>query len=153
MTDSGLDLVTAFKLLDTTSVSDALDRLGMKGTCHGILPLVSGAKAVGPALTVKYRARGVQCGSVGDFIDDVQSGQVIVIDNGGRTYCTVWGDLMTLVARTREIAGTVIDGVCREARHLSARYPIYTRGRYMATGRDRWSSRPRMCRFPSATSA
>ncbi len=138
MTDSGLDLVTAFKLLDTTSVSDALDRLGIKGTCHGILPLVSGAKAVGPAFTVRYRARGVQCGSVGDFIDDVPSGQVIVIDNGGRTYCTVWGDLMTLVARTREIAGTVIDGVCRDVPGiLSARYPIYTRGRYMATGKDR----------------
>jgi len=45
---------------------------------HGIRPLVSGVKAAGPAFTVKYRARSVECGSVGDFIDDVEPGQVIV---------------------------------------------------------------------------
>lgn len=138
MTDAQPDLVAAFKALDSTCVSDALDRLGIKGTCHGILPIVSSVKAVGPAFTVKYRARGVECGSVGDFIDDVEPGQVIVIDNGGRTYCTVWGDLMTRVAGSRGIAGTVIDGVCRDVPGiLRAQYPIYTRGRYMATGKDR----------------
>ncbi len=138
MSEIGSDIVAAFKNLDTTSVSDAMDRLGIKGTCHGIQPVVSGVRAVGPAFTVKYRARGVECGSVGDFIDDVPPGRVIVIDNGGRTYCTVWGDLMTLVAGSRGIAGTVIDGVCRDIPGiLRARYPIYTRGRYMATGKDR----------------
>jgi len=138
MTDSQRDLIVAFKTLDTTCVSDALDRLGIKGACHGIRPLVAGVKAVGQAFTVKYRARSAQCGSVGDFIDDVPAGRVIVIDNGGRTWCTVWGDLMTLVAGSRGIAGTVIDGVCRDVPGiLKARYPIYTRGSYMATGKDR----------------
>ncbi|MBN1152593.1 MAG: RraA family protein, partial [Dehalococcoidia bacterium] len=138
MTDDDRRLSDSFNALDTTCVSDALDRLGVKGSCHGILPMVSGVKAVGPAFTVRYRARGVGCGSVGDFIDDVEPGQVVVIDNGARTYCTVWGDLMTMVAGRRGIAGTVIDGVCRDIPGiLRARYPIYTRGRYMATGKDR----------------
>ena len=90
MTDTRGGVADFFKSLDTTCVSDALDRLGIKGACHGITPLVSGVRAVGPAFTVKYRARGLTCGTVGDFLDDVEPGQVVVIDNAGRTYCTVW---------------------------------------------------------------
>jgi 4-hydroxy-4-methyl-2-oxoglutarate aldolase len=132
------DVTAAFAPLDSTCVSDALDRLGIKGACHGIRPILAGARAVGPAFTVLYRACGGTCGSVGDFIDDVPPGQVVVIDNGGRTYCTVWGDLMTMVAGRNGVSGTVIDGVCRDVPGiLHARYPIYTRGCYMSTGKDR----------------
>ncbi|MDP2267958.1 MAG: RraA family protein, partial [Deltaproteobacteria bacterium] len=70
--------------------------------------------------------------------DDVAPGQVVVIDNGGRTYGTVWGDIMTVYAQKRGIAGTVIDGVCRDLpRVLSVRYPLFTKGRFMVTGKDR----------------
>jgi 4-hydroxy-4-methyl-2-oxoglutarate aldolase len=134
-----LELLTKkFMALDTTAISDALDRLGIKGGCQGILPQVSGAKAVGPAFTVRYRPCGVEKGTVGDFLDDVEAGQVVVIDNGGRLYGTVWGDIMTVYAQKRGIAGTVIDGVCRDLpRILEEKYPIFTRGRLMATGKDR----------------
>jgi regulator of RNase E activity RraA len=75
---------------------------------------------------------------VGDFLDDVEPGQVVVIDNGGRTYCTVWGDLMTIDASQRGIAGTVIDGVCRDVPGIrKLRYTIFTKGSYMVTGKDR----------------
>ena len=131
-------LVNAFKGLDTTAISDAMDRLGIKCGCQGILPIVQGAKAVGTAFTVRYRPCGVQKGTVGDFLDDVQPGQVIVIDNGGRMYGTVWGDIMTVYAQKRGIAGTIIDGVCRDLpRVLESKYPIFTRGRLMVTGKDR----------------
>ena len=132
------DLIEKFKEMDTTCISDALDRLGIKCGCEGIVPIVSGSKAVGTAFTVKYRPCGVEKGTVGDFMDDVQPGQVIVLDNGGRTYGTVWGDIMTFYAQRRGIAGTVIDGVCRDLpRILESKYPIYTRGRFMVTGKDR----------------
>ena len=132
------DLIEKFKEMDTTCVSDALDRLGIKGGCEGIVPIVSGVKAVGTAFTVKYRPCGVEKGTVGDFLDDVLPGQVVVLDNGGRTYGTVWGDIMTFYARRQGIAGTVIDGVCRDLpRILESKYPIYTRGRFMVTGKDR----------------
>lgn len=63
---------------------------------------------------------------------------VIVIDNGGRTYCTVWGDLLTLVAVRNKLGGTVIDGVCRDVDHiLELKYPMFTRGHFMVTGKDR----------------
>jgi regulator of RNase E activity RraA len=131
-------LVERFASLDTTCVSDAMDRLGLTGGCRGILPIVQGVRAVGTAFTVRYRPCGVNRGTVGDFLDDVKPGQIVVIDNGGRTYGTVWGDIMTFYAQKRGIAGTVIDGVCRDLpRILESRYPIYTRGRFMVTGKER----------------
>lgn len=132
------DLIENFKRLDTTSISDALDRLGIRGGCLGILPQVPGTKAVGRAFTVRYRPCGIEKGTVGDFLEDVEPGQIVVLDNGGRTYGTVWGDIMTVYAMKRGISGTVIDGVCRDLpKILELKYPIFTRGRFMVTGKDR----------------
>lgn len=138
-TSSQDQLVESFKALDTASVSDAMDKLGIPAGCHGIKPVVQGVKFAGRAFTVKYRACGeVERGTVGDFLDDVPAGHVVVIDNAGRTDCTVWGDIMTTLAHHKGVAGTVIDGVCRDIpkiRDLS--YPIFTRDYYMMTGKDR----------------
>jgi 4-hydroxy-4-methyl-2-oxoglutarate aldolase len=50
----------------------------------------------------------------------------------------VWGDILTAVASRRRIGGTVIHGVCRDVqRALDLGYPIFSRGRYMRTGKDR----------------
>jgi 4-hydroxy-4-methyl-2-oxoglutarate aldolase len=133
------ELVEAFKALDTASVSDAMDKIGIPAGCHGIKPVVTGVKFAGRAYTVKYRACGVvERGTVGDFLDDVPAGDVIVIDNGGRTDCTIWGDIMTTLAHHKGIAGTVIDGVCRDVPKIrELGYPIFTRDYYMMTGKDR----------------
>lgn len=131
-------ILEGFKKFDTTSVSDALDRLGIVGGLHGIRPVVEDTSFCGPAFTVHYVPCGSVKGTVGDFLDDVAPGQVVVLDNGGRTYCTVWGDLMTINASMRGIAGTVIDGVCRDVPGIrQLKYPIFTRGCYMVTGKDR----------------
>ncbi len=131
-------VIAAFKEFDTTSVSDALDRLGIVGGLEGIRPVVAGSVFCGPAFTVHYVPCGVVKGTVGDFLDDVEPGQVVVLDNGGRTYCTVWGDLMSISASQRGIAGTVIDGVCRDVPGIKQlRYPIFTKGCFMVTGKDR----------------
>jgi regulator of RNase E activity RraA len=62
----------------------------------------------------------------------------VVLDNSGRLDCTVWGDILTAVAHKRGLAGTVIHGVCRDiTRSLTLRYPIFSRGRFMRTGKDR----------------
>src|SRR5437899_752311 len=109
------ELVALFEGLDTPGVSDAMDKLGLHGQAMGVMPLANYAKTtVGPAFTVKYVPASNPPGTVGDFIDDVAPGDVIVIDNDGRTDCTVWGDIMTQYAVQRGIAGTVIDGVCRD---------------------------------------
>ncbi|MDF9906329.1 RraA family protein [Pseudomonas laurylsulfatiphila] len=132
-------LVALFEGLDTPGVSDALDKLGLPGQCLGVAPLDNYSKViVGPAFTVQYVSASVPPGTVGDFIEDVLPGDVVVIDNGGRTDCTVWGDIMTQYAGSRQIAATVIDGVCRDVnKALGDGYPIFSKGRFMRTGKDR----------------
>ena len=130
--------IEAFRALSTAAVSDAMDRLGLHGACLGIIPLAVGYRIVGRAFTVKYIPVGVEKGTVGDYIDDVPPGGVVVLDNAGRLDCTVWGDILTSVAHKREVAGTVIHGVCRDtAKSLELRYPIFSRGKFMRTGKDR----------------
>jgi regulator of RNase E activity RraA len=133
------ELVALFAGLDTPGVSDAMDKLGLHGQALGIMPLADYTKVVvGPAFTVKYVPASVPPGTVGDFIDDVAEGDVVVIDNDGRIDCTVWGDIMTQYAGLRRIAGTVIDGVCRDVnKALGDNYPLFTAGRFMRTGKDR----------------
>lgn len=127
----------------TATVSDALDKIGVDGALHGLAPLFDGArpnfiKLCGRAFPVRYVNAGNPPGTVGDYLDDVAPGEVVVLDNAGRTDATVWGDILTAMAHARGVAGTVIDGVCRDvARALDVEYPLYTRGRYMRTGKDR----------------
>lgn len=127
-----------WKALSTATVSDALDRVGLAGQAYGIAPLDRSFRAVGRAFTVRYVPVGATRGTVGDYIDDVAPGAIVVLDNGGRLDATVWGDILTTMASRRGIAGTVINGVCRDvARSLELGYPLFTRGAWMRTGKDR----------------
>ena len=124
--------------LDTTSLSDALDRLGIAGQCLGIKPLDHGFRMTGRAFTILYGPPSKPPGTVGDYIDDLEPDTVVVLDNGGRENATVWGDILTTVAHRRGIAGTVIDGACRDTHlALSLGYPIFSRSYSMRTGKDR----------------
>ena len=119
-------------------MSDALDALGLPGALHGISPLTHTARAVGAAFTVRYEPITDEPGTVGDFLDDVPAGAVVVIDNAGRTDCTVWGGIMTAVAAAHRVAGTVVCGARRDvATAFALGYPLFTTGRFMRTGKDR----------------
>lgn len=139
MSPQDQELVALFAGLDTPGVSDALDKLGLPGQCLGIMPLDNYRQVVvGPAFTVRYVSASTPPGTVGDFVDDVAEGDVVVIDNDGRSDCTVWGDIMTQYAGSQRIAATVIDGVCRDvSKALGDGYPLFTKGRFMRTGKDR----------------
>ena len=132
------ELIAELKAMDTASISDAMDKLGIPCGLLGIQAVIPGHKMCGEAFTVHYVPCGMEKGTVGDFIDDVKPGQVVVIDNAGRTYCTVWGDIMTFTAKTKGIEGTLIDGVCRDVNGIEELgYAIYTKGKYMVTGKER----------------
>ena len=134
----GLEIIKEFKALSTAAISDALGTFGMIGGCLGISPVISGLKMAGRAFTVKYVPVGSVKGTVGDYIDDLGPGDVVVLDNNGRTDCTVWGDILTVTAKIKGVEGTVIDGVCRDVPGIrEEQYPIFTRGRFMVTGKDR----------------
>jgi len=124
--------------LDTASLSDAMDRLGINGQCYQIAPRENSFRMAGRAFTVLYGPAAKPAGTVGDFIDEVPAGGVVVLDNGGREDATVWGDIMTELAHRKGIAGTVIDGISRDvAMCRKLGYPVYSRGHWMRTGKDR----------------
>lgn len=125
--------------LDTATISDALDKLGIAGQCRGIKPRDHAFRMAGRAYTVLYAPiDAAQPGTVGDYIDELEAGTVVVLDNGGRADATVWGDILTGLAHRKGLAGTVIDGANRDT-HLCLElgYPVFSRSFSMRTGKDR----------------
>jgi len=124
--------------LDCAALSDALDRLAIVGQCYKIRPCDPGFRMAGRAYTVLYESADDKQGNVGEFIDDVAPGSVIVIDNQGRDDVGTWGNILTEMAHRRGMAGTVIDGNNRDValcRELG--YPIFSRDTWMRTGKGR----------------
>jgi regulator of RNase E activity RraA len=129
----------AVNALSTSAVSDALDMLGLDGQLSGISAVVPGARCAGPAFTVTFApAREAGEGAAADYLEDVPPGSVVVLDNAGRTDCTVWGDLLTAFARLRGVAGTVVWGAARDTADCARLgYPLFAAGRWMRTGKGR----------------
>ena len=127
------------RTLSTAEISDALDALRLPGSALGIRHIAGARKMMGPAFTVRLVPISLsEPGTVGDFIDDVPAGAVVVIDNGGRLDCTVWGGILSQVAARRGIAGTVVHGTCRDIAEADlAGYPLYATASFMRTGKDR----------------
>jgi 4-hydroxy-4-methyl-2-oxoglutarate aldolase len=136
MTDRNVERASR---LDTATLSDALDKLGIAGQCLGIKPRDHRFRLAGRAYTILYGPIDAAApGTVGDYIDSLEPGTVVVLDNGGREDATVWGDILTAVAHRKGLAGTVIDGANRDV-HLCLElgYPIFSRSYSMRTGKDR----------------
>lgn len=127
--------------LDTCAVSDALDHLGLRGATIGIRPLWPCPKIAGRAVTVKLIAAGE--GKPGAHlataaIGAAAAGDVIVVDNAGRTDVSSWGDVLSNGAQARGIAGVVIDGASRDidgSREIG--FPVYGRAVVPVTARRR----------------
>ncbi|MGE5386303.1 MAG: RraA family protein [Betaproteobacteria bacterium] len=125
---------------DTATVSDALDTLGVNGGLAGIQSLDrQQKKIVGPAYTIRFEpVVNGESAPAADYIDNVPAGAVIVLDNGGRTHCTVWGGILSSVGLSKNIAGTVINGLCRDVDStLAVGFPVFSLGSYMKSGKNR----------------
>ncbi|GAA5201320.1 diguanylate cyclase [Rugosimonospora acidiphila] len=132
------DVVAGLAPLGTSTISDALDRLGLVGQLPRVYPVLQGMRTAGRIFTIAYEPVDAKGGTVGDYIDDVPTKDVLVLDNAARTDVTVWGDILTSVAHARGIQGTVINGVCRDTDRIhELGYPVFSVGRWMRTGKDR----------------
>src|SRR2546427_8329129 len=90
--------VEQFQAFSTTTISDALDRLGVAGQVFGIRPLDRAFRLAGRAFTVRTIPVSAARGTVGDYVDDVPPGNIVVLDNSGRLDATGWGDILTTMA-------------------------------------------------------
>ena len=132
-------VIQELRRFSTPELSDALNRFAIKGGCQGIKPVVPGKRIVGPAVTVrKLPADAVNPKKGGgDYLDIAKKGDVIIIDNGGRMECTVFGDILASACKNAGIEGTVIYGCCRDIEYLkNIDFPVFSKGTYMQTGKD-----------------
>jgi 4-hydroxy-4-methyl-2-oxoglutarate aldolase len=134
----GDEVLEALRKLNTAVVSDTCDRLGLITQAMGIRRIAGSGTIAGRAFTCQYVPCGTEGGTVGDYVDDVAPGSVIVLSNHGRTDVTVWGGILSEVAEHRGIEATVIDGICRDTQRAhDVDYSLYARDHWMRTGKDR----------------
>ncbi|WP_328961265.1 isocitrate/isopropylmalate family dehydrogenase [Streptomyces virginiae] len=136
------DIVDRLARLDTASVSDALDSLGVGGVLAGIAPRVPGTRAAGRAFTVTYRPVDTRADqgfrNAANYLDDVPEGSFVVVDNAGSTTCTNWGSLLTALAQRRGVRGTAVHGSARDISEIrAAGYPLFSTGATMVSGKNR----------------
>ena len=135
------DWRTRLTALDTGVVSDALDKLGLRGATSGIRPVWPCGKIVGRAMTVKTVAAGriTAKSHLGvTAITNAEDGGVIVIDSDSRLDVSSWGDILSTAAKLRGLSGVVIDGACRDVDgSQAADFPVYARAVVPFTARGR----------------
>ncbi len=106
----------------TSTWSDALDQLGIRGVVEGITPRTGSERIAGRAVTVHEDVRPlgaypVEEFAVGRILQAGATDDVLVIDMGGAAVSTL-GGLAAQAATARGIAGVVIDGGCRDIEEI-----------------------------------
>jgi 4-hydroxy-4-methyl-2-oxoglutarate aldolase len=130
------DSVAALEALTTPHLADACLRVGVAVRCGP-----AGLRAVVPGMRCSGRARPARhVGSVDVFLEalsDIERGDVMVIDNGGRLDEACIGDLVALEAQGAGIGGMVVWGLHRDTDDLAEiGLPVFSLGR-MPTGPQR----------------
>jgi regulator of RNase E activity RraA len=127
--------------LDTNTVSDALDFLGLPGATHGLRPLWDCPRIVGRASTIQLGRKGDAQPTVhliSPVIDAVTTDDRVLVVAGGMEGISCWGDILANAAKARKVRGTVIDGLSRDIDGSSSiDYPVYGRGVTMISARNR----------------
>jgi 4-hydroxy-4-methyl-2-oxoglutarate aldolase len=136
------DLTTRLARLDSCAVSDALDKLGLKGVATGIQRCATDRRISGRVVTVKLEAddgRPVASRHLGTTAIEVsQAGDVIVIEQRTGIDAASWGGNLSLAARMRDIAGVIVDGPARDIDEAQAYdFPLFARSRTPHTARGR----------------
>jgi len=121
------DVVTGFRAFETPDISDLLNR--MYTMSAKITNVTSDALTlVGPACTVKvFPGDNLM---VHKSLDIAQPGDVIVVDAAAGLTTAVLGDLVSMKARHRGIAGFVVDGLIRDlpAIRRLGDFPVFAQG-------------------------
>jgi regulator of RNase E activity RraA len=111
--------------VSTGNVCDAMGRFGSMS--YEIKPLSDTMQCVGTAVTVKARP----CDNliVYKALDLARPGDVLVIGVSGYTGSAVWGDITSLIAKKKNLAGMVTDGLVRDIQGIRRlQFPVFARG-------------------------
>ncbi len=138
--ESGLSTATRLAGFPTSSISDALDELGIAGALSGIAAQREGlGRVCGRALTVRFVRKSADPeayrfgGGVGKPLERVlkamRAGDMVVMDLDGATNASAWGGLASRLAQRRGVRGTILWGTCRDLEEIRAvGYPVWAVG-------------------------
>jgi regulator of RNase E activity RraA len=135
--------------LDSCAVSDALDTLGLPGAVTALAPMWPADRILaGRARTVKAgpkTAAGPATHIASPLVAVGEPGDVIVIDNDGRTDVSCWGGLLAEAAVRNGVVGVIVDGALRDVPDCAnlglplfarAAVPVSARGRIVQEEMD-----------------
>jgi 4-hydroxy-4-methyl-2-oxoglutarate aldolase len=124
--------------MSSGQISDAMEALNMRrSVITGFMMLAPhGSKIVGPAVTLRQMPKNA---------DDVRetrmtrhqelsrkiakTGDVVVVDNGGRLDTATWGEFHGYACKQNGVAGAIIDGATRDGPEIRASgFPTFVRG-------------------------
>lgn len=134
-------LLSRLSALDTNTVSDALDFLGLPGATVGLRPLWNCPKIVGRASTVQLAPKQDAAPTVHlitPVVASIETDDRVLVIAGGVEGISSWGDILANAARQKGIRGSVIDGFSRDIKGSEdIGYPVYGRGVTMISARNR----------------
>ena len=109
----------------TATIHEALGKVG--NLPSAIKPIARGMTVCGPAYTVQTMACDNKI--IHRAYANANSGDVLVVHCSDYYEAGYWGDLMSLGAKTKGIAGLVIDACVRDADDIEAmNFPVFSRG-------------------------
>ncbi len=109
----------------TGNIVDAMGRFGAMDP--GVKPVGPGMKFAGSALTVRIRA----CDNLVIYkaLELAQPGDVLVIATSNYQGAATWGDLTSMIAKAKGMAGMVTDGMVRDVDGIcQVGLPVFARG-------------------------
>lgn len=119
------NLLEGLSSFDPATLYEAAGQRGMVDPA--IRPAWPGARITGFAVTVECPP--------GDnlmlhlAVAEAKPGVIIVADAGGYLGAGAWGEVLTVAAQVRDVAGLAIDGAVRDVDAIAAhRFPVFSRG-------------------------
>jgi len=134
-------LLDRLATLDTNTVSDALDFLGLPGATVGLRPLWNCPKIVGRTSTVLLAPKSDNAPTVHlitPVVEQIDTDDRVLVIAGGIEGISCWGDILANASSCKQVRGTVIDGFSRDIEGSeSIGYPVFGRGVTMISARNR----------------
>jgi len=130
--------------LDSCTVSDAMDQLGLDGVVTGLSAAWGCGRIAGRVRTVELRrlrageapGGGPHLGATA--IERSSPGDVIVVAHQGRDDSAGWGGLLSAAAVIAGVGGVIVDGACRDVEEAEANgLPLFARSATPRSARGR----------------
>jgi len=139
------DPVKRLNRLDCCAVSDAMDKLGLKGGVSGLEQRATTRRIAGRVVTYKLVPAGDAPKTSGPprhlgttAIEAAQPGEIIVVEQRTGIDAGSWGGILSIGAKVRQVAGVIADGPVRDIDEARAYdFPIYCRSLTARTARAR----------------